>query len=69
MEEIIVISLGGSLIVPEKIDTDFLRDFKSLIISHVKQNKKFVIITGGGKICWIITIRCEQRMSYHMKTR
>ena len=51
MEEIIVISLGGSLIVPEKIDTDFLRDFKSLIISHVKQNKKFVIITGGGKIC------------------
>ena len=41
MEEIIVISLGGSLIVPEKIDTDFLRDFKSLIISHRKEGASF----------------------------
>ncbi len=51
MEEIIVISLGGSLIVPDQIDTDFLKDFKKLIISKVEQGKKFVIITGGGKIC------------------
>jgi uridylate kinase len=50
MEETIVISLGGSLIVPEEIDKDFLKDFKNLIISFVKNGKKFVIITGGGKI-------------------
>jgi uridylate kinase len=51
MQETIVISLGGSLIIPENIDIDFLRDFKSLILSQVKKGKKFVIITGGGKIC------------------
>ncbi|MFA5095429.1 MAG: UMP kinase [Candidatus Paceibacterota bacterium] len=51
MEETIVISLGGSLIIPENLDLNFLKDFKSLILSHVAKGKKFVIITGGGKIC------------------
>ena len=49
--ETIIISLGGSLIIPENLDLNFLRDFKSLILSHVAKGKKFVIITGGGKIC------------------
>jgi uridylate kinase len=51
MEDKIVISLGGSLIIPEDIDINFLESFKSLILSHMAQGKKFVIITGGGKIC------------------
>ena len=50
MQEIIVISLGGSLIIPENIDVDFLKDFKNLILSHVEKGKKFVIITGGGEV-------------------
>lgn len=49
-EETIIISLGGSLIVPDEIDTDFLKDFKKLILAQVARGKKFVIITGGGKI-------------------
>jgi uridylate kinase len=51
MEETIIISLGGSLIVPEQIDVDFLKDFKKLILAHVAQGKKFLIITGGGRTC------------------
>lgn len=50
-EERIVISLGGSLIVPEDIDSDFLKKFKEIILSHVSKGKKFVIITGGGRTC------------------
>ncbi len=50
MEEKIIISLGGSLIIPEDLDGDFLKGFKSLILSQVEKGKKFVIITGGGKI-------------------
>lgn len=49
--ETIVISLGGSLIMPEEIDVGFLREFKKLIESQIAQGKKFIIITGGGKIC------------------
>jgi len=48
--ETIIISLGGSLIVPDNIDTDFLKSFKSLILEHVARGRKFVIITGGGKL-------------------
>ncbi len=50
-EETIIISLGGSLIVPDEIDTVFLREFKNLVLSHVVRGRKFIIITGGGKIC------------------
>lgn len=50
MEETIIISLGGSLIVPDTLDIEFLKEFKKLILSHVEKGKKFVIICGGGKI-------------------
>jgi len=49
--ETIIISLGGSLVVPEEVDVVFLREFRDLILSHVATGKKFVLITGGGKIC------------------
>lgn len=51
MEEAIVISLGGSLIVPDELDIEFLKNFKETIVSEVNKGKKFLIITGGGKIC------------------
>lgn len=47
MAEMFIISLGGSLIVPSGIDWKFLREFRQLILKH--SNKRFIIITGGGK--------------------
>ncbi|MEA2006899.1 MAG: UMP kinase [Patescibacteria group bacterium] len=47
-KELIVVSLGGSLIVPEEVDWMFLRKFRELIIKQIRKGKKFVIITGGG---------------------
>jgi len=44
----IVISLGGSLIVPDEIDSQFIREFKKTIESSVKKKYRFVIICGGG---------------------
>lgn len=51
MKNPIIISLGGSLIVPNEIDISFLKSFKELIEAQVAQGKKFVIIAGGGKTC------------------
>ncbi len=48
--ETVVISLGGSLIVPSTIDINFLKKFKQLILKFIK-TKKFIIISGGGKTC------------------
>ncbi|HPN96331.1 MAG TPA: UMP kinase [Candidatus Moranbacteria bacterium] len=47
-KKIFVISLGGSLIVPNRIDWAFLKKFKSLIVEQIKKGRKFIIITGGG---------------------
>ena len=51
MDETVVISLGGSLIIPDQIDVEFLKSFKELIFSYIKKGQKFVIVTGGGKLC------------------
>lgn len=47
----IVISVGGSLIVPDQIDSKFLKSLKALIEKGIKKGQRFVIICGGGKIC------------------
>jgi len=44
-----VISLGGSIIVPQGgIDVNFLKRFKKLVLEQVELGYKFIIITGGG---------------------
>ncbi|MDE2031238.1 MAG: UMP kinase [Patescibacteria group bacterium] len=47
-KEYIVISLGGSLIVPDEIDVDFLKSFTENIKNYTNKGFNFVIITGGG---------------------
>jgi len=44
-----VLSLGGSLIYPEKIDVEFLKAFRVLILRYVDKNE-FYIVTGGGRL-------------------
>jgi uridylate kinase len=46
-KEVIVVSLGGSIIIPDKVNTEFLKEFKKVILSNEK-NYKFVIVCGGG---------------------
>ena len=59
-----VISLGGSLIVPDKIDFKFLKDFVKTLKKHT--NKwKFVVVCGGGSIArkYIELLKHEKRAS------
>lgn len=50
--ESIILSLGGSLIVPNGgIDTSFLQDFNEFIRRHIENGRRFFIIAGGGGTC------------------
>jgi len=49
-KENIILSLGGSLVAPEKIDIDFLKSFKAIVKKHLN-SKRFFIFVGGGKVC------------------
>ena len=50
MPKTYVISLGGSLIFPGKLDKNFLVNFKKTILKYVNKKHKFIVICGGGKL-------------------
>ncbi len=48
--ETVVMSVGGSLIVPDQIDTNFLTSLKKLVETQIASTgRRFIIIAGGGK--------------------
>ncbi len=63
-KKIIVLSLGGSLIIPEKgIDVKYLEEFKKIILKNAGMCK-FIVVCGGGSIAreYIYALR-ESRMN------
>lgn len=50
-EDLVIMSLGGSIIVPDEVDVEFLKSFKKLIVRQIESGKRFIIIAGGGKTC------------------
>lgn len=48
--ETIIMSVGGSLIVPDQIDTQFLSQLRTFILDQTANHgRRFIIIAGGGK--------------------
>jgi len=46
----IMIHLGGSVMYPDEIDVQFLKKFNVFIRKWVRKGKRFVIVTGGGRL-------------------
>jgi uridylate kinase len=49
--EFVVVSVGGSLLVPDQVDATFISTFRRLILDLVARGFSFAIVTGGGKTC------------------
>jgi len=47
-KRVIIISLGGSLIIPNKINIEFLEKFKKTLLKN-QRKYKFIVVCGGGK--------------------
>ncbi|AWG42938.1 UMP kinase [Candidatus Borreliella tachyglossi] len=47
-----IISLGGGIIHPDKINIEYIKNFRNLIFKWIKENdkRKIILVTGGGKI-------------------
>lgn len=45
-----ILSVGGSLIVPDEINLNFLKKFRALVLGKIKAGNKFVIVCGGGSV-------------------
>lgn len=46
----VVIALGGSLVSPEGVDTNFVSSFITLISEYAQQGRSFAVIVGGGSL-------------------
>jgi uridylate kinase len=66
-EKVIVISLGGSVIVPENPNFKLLDSFKK-VIKRYSKNHKFVIVAGGGSIArtYIKALELEHKSKYEL---
>ncbi|MEK6842661.1 MAG: UMP kinase [Nanoarchaeota archaeon] len=49
MKKIIVLNLGGSLIIPDKVDVSYLKRFREVIRKNSRRHK-FIIVCGGGGV-------------------
>ena len=48
-KRVIVLSLGGSLIIPDEINLKVLRAFRRVLLKNTKKYK-FVVVCGGGSV-------------------
>ena len=64
-KRVVVISLGGSLIVPAKIDLKFLQKFEEILKKHTRKYK-FVVVCGGGTVArkYIKALRANKSSEY-----
>ncbi len=46
----VVVALGGSIVYPDGINVQFLKDFKKFLAPFLKRGVKFVLVIGGGKL-------------------
>lgn len=61
--ETYVIKYGGSFVIPDKTyDESALEELSSLVKSH--ENKQFVFIIGGGKLCRNINDAVDDLLNY-----
>ncbi|MDA3940797.1 MAG: UMP kinase [Spirochaetia bacterium] len=50
MKNIKVLSVGGSIVAPDKVDTVFIKKFKQAILDYLNEDldRKLVFVVGGG---------------------
>ena len=50
MENIKVLSVGGSIVAPDKVDVNFIKNFKQAVLDYLNEdlNRKLVFVVGGG---------------------
>ncbi len=47
-----VLSVGGSIIIPKDgFNTEFLKNFRKMIVDRIENGERFIIVIGGGATC------------------
>lgn len=46
----LILSLGGSVIAPDKVDVEFLIKFRQIVLDYVAKGNRMIMVTGAGAI-------------------
>jgi uridylate kinase len=67
-KKVIVLSLGGSLIVPNGVNIKYLKEFKKVILKNSRKYK-FVVVCGGGSVArkYISALR-DSKINEHLQS-
>ncbi len=49
MKKVIVLSLGGSQIIPDDVNSKYLNEFKKILFKN-RKNYRFIVVCGGGSL-------------------
>jgi len=65
-KRVVVLSLGGSQIIPDDINYSYLKKFKQVLEKH-KRDYRFVVVCGGGSLArkYIGAIKREGLSEFH----
>jgi uridylate kinase len=65
-KRIVVISLGGSQIIPDDVNYNYLKKFKEVLKKH-ERDYRFIVVCGGGSLArkYINAIRKEGGDEFH----
>lgn len=50
-KETIIITVGGSLVIPDSIDIDFIKHLRDMLKHFTDQGYQMILVLGGGKVC------------------
>jgi uridylate kinase len=61
MHDVTVVSLGGSIISPDAVDTGFITGFREVVTEFLSQapQRKLIIVTGGGAPARVYQTACR----------
>lgn len=64
-KKIVVLSLGGSLIIPENVNISFLKEFRDILRKNLGKYK-FVVVCGGGSVArkYIAALEEDKKSEY-----
>lgn len=49
-KKVVTINIGGSILVPDSVDEDYIKAFREMLASFLKKGYRFFIVVGGGKL-------------------
>lgn len=50
MKQDFIVALGGSIVCPDEVNVNFVKEFREFLLKQISRGRRFVVVIGGGGI-------------------